>query len=627
MRSDLQGAWSLCPLDRALRTLADPRDLLRERRPLPEGAEAAGVVVGPLSGVWAGPVEGAPAVVQWATPSAAGSAGLYPERGKGRGWLAPGSVIPVWGPGVVWTRGGPADVRPRSEIAQILRGFAAGDPAATLRVAQEVQVDPREITPDPGDWPAARWPKTPDPIPWDLAPPALADVIYGLARATGYSTSGVGVVVVGLAAAALAARVEVDMTGLEAEDGSVAWTERNPALYVVTVAPSSARKSPLFSALLPPWYRYQARVRAQASEKRKEWKRAQTAARVAERGRPDADGVEEIVEALEAPEPQVPAVLTDDATPASFADQIARHPSLLYVSPEASTFFARCVADSGATEIKPLLNAYSGDPSLPTLRMTRQAAPAAGAPLRAALVGAIQPGVLFGVGQVDAFADQGLLARVLWAVWGGPSGPGGRSFSRALADRWEALLESFWAIPAVERDEEGHDRGRLRRVAISERGTRDLLDLSARLKSRARPGGDLYVLDSWVGKAHGQAARLAALFALAEDPRACEVPDTWVQAAIEVVETGLLSHAIAAWSLTRWPPETRTAVHLWAAMRGEGPVWTRPRIVERAGAVDLNPGEIDRALAALVARGFLRETAKGSTWYANPHAEDPPDLS
>jgi hypothetical protein len=533
----------------------------------------------------------------------------------------------VSGPGVVWTRGGPEAIRPRSEIARILRDFAAGDPGAVIRVAAEAQVDPSEIAPDPGDWPPARWPKVPDPIPWDLAPAALADVIYGLARATGYSTSGVGVVVVGLAAAALAARVEVDMAGLEAEDGSVAWTERNPALYVVTVAPSSARKSPIFSALLPPWYAYQARVVGQAREKRKEWKRAQTAARVAERGRPDADAVEEIVEALDAPEPQVPAILTDDATPSSFADQIARHPSLLFASPEAGTFFARCVSEHGAAEIKPLLNAYSGDPSLPTLRTTRQAAPATGAPLRGALVGMIQPSILFGVGQVAAFAEQGLLARVLWAVWDGPSGPGGRSLSRALTARWERLLESFWAIPSVERDEEGRDHGRVRRVTISTAGTRSLLDLSARLKSRSRLGGDLYLLDSWVGKAHGQAARLAALFALAEDPRAVEVPDGWVQASIEIVECGLLSHAIAAWSLTRWPPETKTAAHLWAAMRGEGPVWTKARIRERAGAVDLNPSEIDRALAALVARGFLRETAKGSQWYANPHAEDPPDLS
>ena len=177
----------------------------------------------------------------------------------------------------------------------------------------------------------------------------------------------------------------------------------------------------------------------------------------------------------------------------------------------------------------------------------------------------------------------------------------------------------------MERDEEGHDRGHLRRVVVSAAGTRRLLALSARLKARAKPGRDLHVLESWVGKAHGQAARLAALFALAEDARATEIPDRWVEAAIDVVEMGLLEHAIAAWSLTRWPPETRTAIHLWAAMRGAGPVWTKGKIAQRAGAVDIAPADVDAAVKALVERGFLRQVGPG-IWHANPRAEDPPDL-
>ena len=621
MQLTIPPGWSLVPLDRGLRPAVDPAPSLRERRPLPPGAEGVGVVTGPISGVWWGPAEGAPAVVAWPD----GSAGLYPERGSGRGWQKAGAVVPIEGPGVVWLSGSAATLVPRSEVAQVLRAYAAGDPRALLRVAEEAGVEASEIAPLQGEWPEARWPRKPTPIPWELAPDALAGIIFPLARSTGYSVSGAGVVVCGLAAAALSGRVEIDMEGAEAEDGSVAWSERNPALYVVTVAPSSARKSPLFVPLLRPWYRYQARVRAQGQERRKEWKRAQTLAKVRERGKPDEGAVEEIVEALEAPEPRVPAVMTDDATPAAFADEIARHASLLYASPEAGTFFARCVSDTGATDIKPLLNAYSGDPSLPTLRMGRTTAPASGAPLRAALVGAIQPGVLFGVGRVDAFADQGLLARILWAVWDEPCGEGGRAFPASAAAAWEALLERFWAIPGVERDEEGHDRGHLRRVVVSAAGTRRLLALSARLKARAKPGRDLHVLESWVGKAHGQAARLAALFALAEDARATEIPDRWVEAAIDVVELGLLEHAIAAWSLTRWPPETRTAIHLWAAMRAAGPVWTVSKIAQRAGAVDIAPADVASAVKALVERGFLRAVGPG-TWYANPRAEDPPDL-
>jgi hypothetical protein len=609
--ADLPSEWSLCPLDASLRPSCDPAPLLRAKRPLPEGSVGAGVVVGPISGVWAGPVEGAPRVVV----SPVRAAGLYPARGTGKGWLRPGEVVPVWGPGVEWLVGAPERGVAPSERPEtrVVRGALLGDPGAVRELAAALGVSVDAIS--PSGWEPATWPAVPPPIPWELAPAELWEIVEAVATSTGYSVSGVGVTAAGLAAAALGGRVEVEMRTA----GGIAWVEKNPGLYTVIAGPSSARKSPVFDALLPPWQGYMSRQRKAATEKIRAWEQDQAEAREALK---KGEDLPEILEILATPEPHLPSVLTLDATPAAFSDEIAREAFTLYASPEASTLFTRCVGEGGATDLAGILGGYAGDPSLPTLRIGRKTAPAVGSALRAGVVGGIQPSVLFTVGKTEAFTEQGLLARVLWACWDGPSGPGGSSLDPSIPVRWAALLGRFFAIPGVERDAEGYDRGTMRRVAVSARGTERLLALAARMRERSAPGQGLYMMRSWCGKAHGQAARLAALFALVEDPRVVDVADRWVEAAIRVVEEGCVPHAATAWALTRWPPATQIAVHLWMALRGVD-VWTAGRVAQRAGEIDLGPGEIRAAIECLVDRGFLRKISEG-VWYRNPLASDPP---
>lgn len=587
--SDFPPAWSLISLDSDFSPTED-LDSRKVKIHSPPPSGPVGLVTGPVSKVWAGPVEGAPVAVACSR----GSWGLYPARGRGRkGWWPIGTVVPLRGTAldpVQWICGSPAD----------LVGSVGGPTVS-----------------GPGGWERVEWPPVPDRIPWGLGPSDFSEIVESLAGSLGYAVSGVGLVAVGLAAGCLMGRSEVVMMSREGE----VWREKNPALYTMLVDSSSGLKSPVFGAFTGPIQDLQVaedRKGAKLSaEDRVLRARAQATLRNA---KADEAEKEEAAQILASPEVLPTALITDNATPAAIADVVARQTGLLYISPDAANFFAQCVGDSGA-DIKALLNAYSGDPAQPTLRMTRQGAPAAGAPLRMGVIAATQPGELYQVGLTAAFTEQGLLARILWALRDEPIKPGGQPFDPRLRAQWNAIIHRLVAIPSVHRSPEGVESGSLREIRTCPEGTAMLLAFRDRLRDRTAPGSDLHLMQSWCGKAHGQAARIAGVFTLIADPKALKIPLRWVEAAIRIAEEGLLSHAVSAWTLTRWPPATGRAVHLWCAMKGHE-VWTRAKIASHQGLVSLDPADITAATKCLVDRGFLREAGPG-IWLANPLAEDP----
>lgn len=607
MRSDLlRLGWSVCPLRADLTPAIDPTPLVAKRlTELPE-APAYGIVTGPISQVYATRGgDGAPAAV--ATDKTIW--GLWPTRPSGRKTLPAGTVVPVFGPGLRWVRGAP-NALVGSELQRIAASAAGGDPAAIralvgdaarargLTVAPEIE---SETT-----WRAVEWPRPPKPIPWgDYLPGVLGSTTRALSRNTGTSESFVGLIVVGLASAALSGRVEVAMLS---GDGEV-WREHNAGLFVIGVAPSGEKKSPVMEPLLAPWERHAAQVYKESQAAVLEDKQNRERARAIQRSSKDEDEVDDASAVLAQPEVRARKVMIADLTPAALIRDLSLVPSLLITTAEAKKIFTNGTSDSG-TEIEGLLHGYAGEPFPGVSRIGREVQVVPGTRLRCSLVGAIQPKVLHTIGKNSDFADQGLLARILFATWEGRGPVSGKALPAKFAGDWAAFLSRLWAIPEVKRGPDGTDSGQARVLQVAPAGTKALLDFMVRLAERTGIGGDLAGVVSWTNKAHGQAARLAGLMAIAEGgTNIQEIPTEIVLRAIELTEKYLLPHAIATWALAAWPEGTDDARHLWTAARSyglEGP-WGIRDLESVVGAVDWSPKQMRRAVSILEERGFIRK--------------------
>lgn len=581
-------------------------------------AAGVGVVTGGLSGVWAGPVGGAPVAVD----GPAGAWGLWPVRPKGG--RTGGFVVPVVGAGVEWLRGDPEALSGDS-LRRTVVAAAGGDPTALQDLARRAGGDPEAAESGAEGWAPVGWPRAPVGVRWlDLLGGRAAAVVEGITRNTGAPEGLVGLIAVGLAASTLAARVEVVMLD-PAGTGAEVWRE-HPALFALAIAPSGALKSPIFNPLLEPLRVRGAEVAAVSRARRDEHRgRVAVANALLKQGKADPAELAEAARIVGSPVPTVRKLMIANATPAALVELLVRQPSVLLVSQEATSFFSTAVRE-GAVEIEGLLHAYAGEAYPGVARIGRETDVVPGVRLRGAVVGATQPRAFYGIAQTPQFADQGLLARFLYAVWSVDERTGGGAgLSDGAVRAWGSLLADLWAIPEVERLPDGTDVGAPAAVTIGPEGTRALLAFRDRLQARAGLGGDLRRLEAWVNKAHGQAARLAAALTLLEDPGARAVPAARVTAAIELVEGPLLDHAAAALGLAEWPEGTDDAQDLWERARGVPAPWTLRDLEGTLGPYGgWSPARLRRALGILVERGFARWVPgarhAAGVWLPNPRA-------
>lgn len=616
--------WSLCPLSEDLSPLADPKELAVIRRPLSTwGDEVAawGVVTGPISKVWAArkPDSASARVV-----NPLGLWGLIPGGPKPPKVHSAGTVVPVVGPGVTWVSGSPGALA-GDDFAATVAAAVAGDRDSLIGLVRSAaKASGVEVLPtlDRADgWQEVSWPEPPAPIPWEeVLPESIDYVVRAINGYCGAPRSLVGLVATGFCGSALVGRVQVEM---HTRDGLL-WAEKNPGLYAIAVAGSSRMKSPIFDPLLEPWIKKASEIYLSDAAKHVEWKARNEAARAILSGRntPPDEREDAAKEAAE-PEPIERKLFVADITPARFVERCSMQPSLHLFSQEADTFFDRCVSDKNS-DIAGLLHAYAGEAHGGVDRVMRKTRIAPGARLRGSMVGSLQPDILRAIGQNRKFFSQGLMARILYAIDSGVDEGGGKALPAGFAGHWAALLARLWSIPEVERNPLGIDANRLIGVQVSHKGTMMLKDFQNRMKNRSVLGGDLYSLQSWVGKAHGQAARLAGIWTLCEDTRARTIADARIADAIEIVENHLLRHAIAAWNLSYWEEGSDDARQIWErACADLGPVWGTEQLHNCMGQIKLSPSAFARIMQILEKRGFVRPVEGSKTTYLpNPIALD-----
>jgi hypothetical protein len=405
-------------------------------------------------------------------------------------------------------------------------------------------------------------------------------------------------------------RVEINCGG--------GWWERNPALWVLIAMPSGHRKTPLLEAALRPWQTVTARLREEhlrsVAIHRLDQARAKRELDEAIR-EGDEDAALCAQEILCKPDPpKDPSIVVDSYTPEALAENFSQKPALFLALGEAKRLFLEAMRGDHIN-MGVLLDAYSGAIPRATLRIGRVQMSSGRARARAGLLGLMQPSVFYGVAKHPEFMSEGLLGRALWTVTQQPAA-GDRErrqsldvgLHEALESAWASLLDRALSIPQIARGVEGEDAGDPLVWSFSERSELALLTYADRCKELGSVGGRLRDLETWLLKAHGQAARLAATLACADGHQEGRIPDRYVDCAIGLLMQ-LEAHTEAVWRLAGWPPETDDARHLWACTRHLDRDVDHPRGTwdSTHGKIsDWGPERVGKALKALAGRGFVR---------------------
>jgi hypothetical protein len=311
--------------------------------------------------------------------------------------------------------------------------------------------------------------------------------------------------------------------------------------------------------------------------------------------------------ASQEPEPRVPSMIVGNATGPAFAVEMAYEPSVMVCSAEATEIF-KALKQDDASNIEPLLKGYSGEPPGAVLRITRTQ-PVGGA-CRCSVIAMTQPDGLHGVGENLGARGQGLFARFLW-VGAEKTGETDGVIDDDLKSSWNQRILGMLRRPGPVRDAWGVESGMPTVVRLEPHQTERVLALEARLRARIEPGGDLYGVDTWARKAHGQVCRIAALLASVDGVVTC-VPDHILDWAINLVEHVLIPHAKYAASVMSWPTGTDDAVHLFALLnKPQYSGRSTFALTEIDGWVPEWPTEqTDRALVALTNRGYASVSGK-----------------
>ncbi|MEU3274522.1 YfjI family protein [Saccharomonospora sp. NPDC006951] len=385
---------------------------------------------------------------------------------------------------------------------------------------------PLRVVPTEGEGPASGW-EPPVPLtaarqlpafPVDALPSWVGEQVSAVAEATQTPPDLAGCV--GLAALSTAAG------GRAVAEIRTGWVE--PVnLYTVVVMEPSARKSPVFNAMIRPIYSLEARlreesheaieaarVRRRAAEAASE-KAEKIAANAAESDRDSAlaDAVDAALSVSSVAIPVEPKLVVDDITPervgSVLADQGGR---LAILSDEGGIFAIIAGRYSGSANTNVFLKGYTGS----QLRVDRTNRPSELVENPALTLGlTVQPAVIDELGHTAMLRGSGFLARILYSL---PPSLVGTRIARpnpvpepvetTYNERLHTIahnLNGWTTEPAVLRFSEPAD---------------DLMaELQDDLEDKLNPhGGTWSHIGDWGGKLAGQTARIAALLHTAQHP-------------------------------------------------------------------------------------------------------------
>jgi hypothetical protein len=480
----------------------------------------------------------------------------------------------------------------------------------------------RDVPPEPmmtDDWDApVPFDRTADlPIfPVDALPDWLQQFVAEEATATQTPPDLAGMTALGVVAASVASKVEIQV--------KPGYTEPLN-LFLVTVLAPGNRKSSVFAKMIRPIQEFEADehkrlgpdVQAELSllniiegELRKA---ERDAVQAPEKERADRkQRAQELAqEFYGTPQPVLPRFICDDCTPEKLAALLHEQGGTMAVfSPEGDVF--EIMAGRYSKNAKPnfgiFMKGHAGD-GIYVDRIGRASEFVARPTLTVALT--VQPDVIHQLSHKPGFRGRGLLARFLYALPPSPLGCRDIRPRPVTDDAWE---EYCLGVRYLLRLPPGtDDQGNRRRLVLGlkEEADRALAGWEAWIEPQLVPTGALGSITDWGAKLFGATARIAGLLHLAENAAR---PDEWganvgvhtVEAAIRIAKY-LIPHSLAAHSIMGADETVEGARHLvrWLTDHGELIVTKRDLFTSNRGRFQ-RVAAIEPCLQLLEEHGYVR---------------------
>lgn len=436
----------------------------------------------------------------------------------------------------------------------IEQGQSYLDGAAERALASVEKMPPAASVVDIGDnWPEPILPgQIPVPeIPADILPGWVGDMAGAAAESTQTPPAMAVMISMSVLATCLHRRFEVAPFGADAD-------YREPlSLWTLTALPSGTRKTAVINALSAPLVRWEKLER----DRLRQEIASNTAARAVGKKRiekltkdavnaendQDRERLRKLIEDEQLNMPAeivAPRLYTGDVTPERLQALLVEHAERMAVLSDEAGIFAIMAGlyTGGAANNDVFLQGHAGTP-MRVDRADRKAhvdKPALSFGL------ALQTGVLAEVASIRRFRDSGLLARFLYAM------PESNVGKRDVRRRWS--IPHYIANEYERRIHELLDgRGLVasapRVIGMSEEALECWLGLAEEIERQQGERGALESIADWSSKLPGAAARIAALFELAErGPAADVVGADSTDRAVRLCRL-LIPHAQAAFGL------------------------------------------------------------------------------
>ncbi|MBO0802379.1 MAG: DUF3987 domain-containing protein [Nocardiopsaceae bacterium] len=514
---------------------------------------------------------------------------------------------------------------------------ASGDESADLRgkvaaVTASLAGADRRGWPDPVPLSAA--PDVP-PFPVWALPEWLGEYVASLAEATQTPPDLAGCLALAVLAVAAAGKAWVQ---------APAWSEPT-CLYTVVVLPPGNRKSEVFRAMTAP-LRDAERTLIEAARPRiaeavirqkiaeaeadKTVRDAEAAASSLDSDRKAAALIDaaEARLALESSEiPAEPCLFADDATIEALGSRLAGQGGRFAVlSPEGEIFSIAAGRYSGTPNLGILKQAHAGE----AVRVDRRGRPAEHVDAATLTLGiCTQPGVLGRLGATPEFREQGLLARILYAVPESRLGyrnPRPDPMPPAVRDTYTATLTALTL--SLDALAEPHI------LTFTPDAAEAVTGLLEAVEPRFRPGGDLAHMTDWGGKLTGATVRIAGLLHLAAHARdgwATPISRATLEAAAEIGDY-FTQHAKAAYDAIGADPAVADAraILQWIKTTGAAQVTARD-LMRGLRNHFTRAADLTAPMQILEARGWIRSRpgapAQGRGRPAAPTWDVHPDLA
>lgn len=337
------------------------------------------------------------------------------------------------------------------------------------------------------------------------------------------------------------------------------------------------------------------------------------------------------------PEPVLPKLIVDDATPQAIEMILAAQGGRLIVSgAEGGIFQIMAGKTSKFTDMEVFLKGHAGD-DLKVERVIRGSIMVEKPCLT--LGYAIQPEVISGLTSKSTFRGCGLLARFLWAVPKSPVGSRKIETVRVpeeVEQAYRELLEKLFRL--------GEDVGAdcFKKLHLPIHVENRFVDWRSQVEKSLGEDESLGSMQDWGGKLCGLTARLAAVIHLAEIATANStivepVGSSSMEVAIEISKWAI-PHAKAAFGLLGNDGGTvQNAERILAWLKVKKLSQTTQREVHQQfrSRFDDEPERLEQALELLVSRGWLRPVdtlqsgpgRKSKQFDCHPWVANPPRVS